>query len=315
MSGKRPISRSEEVRRRKASQARKRRPPVTARAGTGSLPAARPAHRGVRQPARRTYNVAVGLPGRGVRVPALPRLRFDWRMASFALTVVLGMALYTLLNAPSFQIQEAEVLGVARISPAEVNAVLGLYGRPAVLVQPETLEANLRAAFPDMKTVNVQVGLPNRLTVTAVERTPAIVWQQNGAVAWIDLEGFAFPPRGQVDGLIQVIASGSPPPVAWDAAAALPGSAAPYLGQELVAALVSLAPSVPVGIPILYDPGYGLGWQDARGWLVYFGNRTGDLALKLRVYNGIAESLGAQGLTPVLISVEYPDAPYYRLEP
>ena len=103
--------------------------------------------------------------------------------------------------------------------------------------------------------------------------------------------------------------------MAWDPAAALPGSAAPYLGQELVTALLALAPSGPPATPILFDPAYGLGWQDARGWLVYFGNRTGDLALKLRVYQGITETLATQGATPILISVEYPDAPFYRLEP
>jgi len=63
---------------------------------------------------------------------------------------------------------------------------------------------------------------------------------------------------------------------------------------------------------MVYDTTYGLGWQDAHGWQVYFGQNTDDIPMKLKVYQAIVDTLTNKGIRPTLISVEYLDAPFYK---
>ncbi len=64
-----------------------------------------------------------------------------------------------------------------------------------------------------------------------------------------------------------------------------------------------------------YDPKYGLGWPDSRGWKVFFGTNVSDMPLKLQVYKSLVDSLAQKGIQPAFISVQYANAPYYRMNP
>jgi hypothetical protein len=55
-----------------------------------------------------------------------------------------------------------------------------------------------------------------------------------------------------------------------------------------------------------------MGWQDPRGWSVYFGQNTQDIPMKLAAYQTIEDTFTQQGIQPTLISVEYLDAPFYK---
>ena len=57
----------------------------------------------------------------------------------------------------------------------------------------------------------------------------------------------------------------------------------------------------------------GFGWNDPRGWRVYFGTTPNDVELKMRVYELMVSSLTQRGIRPALINVTYPTAPYYRM--
>jgi hypothetical protein len=48
---------------------------------------------------------------------------------------------------------------------------------------------------------------------------------------------------------------------------------------------------------------------------VFFGSKAKDMALKMRVYQALVDSVTARGLYPVFINVARVDAPYYRMEP
>jgi hypothetical protein len=77
--------------------------------------------------------------------------------------------------------------------------------------------------------------------------------------------------------------------------------------------LKGLAGHVPPGQFVLYDARMGFGWNDPRGWRVYFGTSAYDVDLKMRVYETMVNSLTARGIRPALINVTYPTAPYYRM--
>ena len=263
-----------------------------------------------KNPRRNSYDLAFSLGRADVRAPALSLPELGPRWISAGLTLLLGFLLYTLWTATTFTVSAAEVRGNQRLGAADVNAVLGMAGQPIFKVVPARIEANLRTAYPDLASVKVHVGFPNHITVDVVERMPILLWYQNGNTTWIDANGVAFMPRGSVQGLIQIASNGAPPKVQEDPAKSIYDQ--PFIAPDLVQAMVTLYPYVPGGAPMIYDPQYGMGWQDARGWSVYFGQNTQGIPMKLVVYQAIVDKIIQQGIQPTLISVAYLDAPFYK---
>jgi hypothetical protein len=149
------------------------------------------------------------------------------------------------------------------------------------------------------------------VTVNVVERKPAVRWEQGGGYTWIAEDGVAFRPRGENPELIAVMAVAAP---ALDLRASDPLNPVPFISPDMVQALKGLGTHVPPGMPILYDPTMGFGWNDPRGWSVYFGTSSYDIELKMRVYETLVSSLAQRGIRPVMINVTYPTAPYYRIQ-
>lgn len=240
---------------------------------------------------------------------ALPHLHAG-RLASGALSLALGFLLYTMWNAPLFHVSGVEMYGNQRLGMTEINAALRLVGEPVFKAAPAQIEANLRADYPDLADVKVQVSLPNRIIVHMVERAPILTWHQGEQAFWVDAEGVAFPIRGEASVLIDVFANGRPPqPILSNDQTKAPPA---FIDPALVRVIANLFPYVPPGQPMVYDPSYGMGWEDPRGWSVYFGQNTEDIPLKLQVYQAIVDKLTASGITPTLISVEYLRAPFYK---
>lgn len=258
----------------------------------------------------RAQSYAFSLGRADVRAPALALPQFGPRWVSGLAVVLLVFLLITLWTSSTFTVAGAELHGNQRLSQTEINASLGLVGQPIFKAVPSQIEASLRADYPELAQVKVHVGFPNQLVVTVTERTPVLAWSQDGQVTWIDPQGIAFKPSGQVQGLIQVNASGTPPQLTVDPSTPL--YARPFVAPETVSAMMALFPYMPSGVAMTYDPQYGLGWQDPHGWSVYFGKTTQDIQMKLRVYQAIVASFTHQGLQPTLISVEYLDAPFYK---
>jgi len=276
-------------------------------------PVARQTRTPGRSKVRRRYQVAVPFGGRASL--SLPSLRFDASAHTASGLLVLAMAglLALLWFVPPFVIGSADINGINRLGPSDINGVLGMAGRPLVTANPEDLANKLRAAFPEIKNVSVQVGFPSQLVVSITERTPLVAWQQGDQVLWLDAEGVAFPPRGTADGLITIAATGAPS-LNLQADLTDPASPQHLLTADAVTALQAITPYVPPGSALIYDPSYGLGWKDTRGWDAYFGQTTGDISLKLQMYQTLVDNLAQRGIQPTMISVEYPNAPFYRLE-
>ena len=270
----------------------------------------RVSNRMVKNPARYGSEYAFSLGRTAVHAPALSLPALGPRWISAGLTLFLGILLYTMWTANTFQVTAAEVTGNHRLTAPEVSSILGMVGQPIFKAIPAQIEKNLRTAFPDLEKVSVAVGFPNHIRVSVVERTPILIWSQDGTITWIDPNGVAFTPRGEVSGLIPITSNGNPPKIPMDATKSIYDQ--PFITTNLVQALVALYPQVPAGAPMIYDPKYGMGWQDPHGWSVYFGLNTQGIDLKKKVYQAILNSFSQQGIQPTLISVEYLDAPFYK---
>lgn len=283
---------------------------------------------------RRLYNVSLGSPGAEMRLPSLPRLGFSWRAVSFILLAGIAAVLYYLWTAPEFQVSAAKISGLQRVTKADVNRALALREAPVFTLDTEEIEQELLKDFSEFSTVEAAIELPNTLLITVTERTPVMIWQQNDRSILVDDQGKTFQARdATLLGALPVIkAAGDPPPLPGEVSLT-EGTASPTanLAEEIskdvvqefiptalfepetVAAILKLAAQAPQGAQLIYEPAHGFGWQDQRGWKVYFGDLS-DLDVKLNEYRAILEYIKASGGTPALISVEFVHAPYFRLE-
>ncbi len=320
MSDTRQLSRAAIVRQRRRQDVERR---VARSSALASRPVAPITTRGIPQyagkvytpakSARRQYQAAITMPGIEVRMPAInvTSQSLKWRLVSFCLSALVLAALAMIWNSSFMQAGQPQVTGNVRVSSAEIAAVLGATGQPSFLLVPSEMEKQLRINYPEIAAAQVSVGFPNVVSVHVVERTPVIAWQQANVYTWIDAEGVAFRPEGTADNLITV-SSRAAPPVGISGLSA-PAGPTPYLSRGLVQAIEQLGPNVPAGETMLYDPRYGLGWTDSRGWQVFFGNASSDLGTKLNVYEALVSTLQQQGIAPAFISVQYANAPYYRM--
>lgn len=258
----------------------------------------------------RGYDVAFSVGRADVRTPVLTIPRLGPRWVSGGLTLLLAFMLYTMWTASTFSVSAAEVTGNERLTAEDIYSGLGVAGQPIFKAVPAQIETNLRTAYPDLASVKVQVSFPNKVSVQIVERVPALLWYQDGKTTWIDTNGIAFLPRGEAEGLIPVSSTGSPAGIIPDPKKSLFEQV--FIQPEMVKAILALAPYLPKGISMTYDPQYGMGWQDPRGWSVYFGQNIDNIQMKLQVYQSMVDSFIRQGIQPTLISVEYLDAPFYK---
>ena len=320
MNDKKELSRAELVRLRREQEHANRmnriakeatRPvPVTVRAKKVATPKSKVIKPKQQNTRRRFQIVLPAAPRADVRSISIPRPRVSWRLLSFILTAVFGVAIYYAFNLPQLRVTEAQIIGSQIVTQADVNSVLNIAGQPVFMLTPSDLETRLRLNYPELVSVRVSVSLPNLVSVNVTERKPAIRWEQGGGYTWVAEDGVAFKPRGEMVGLISVVAT-SAPPVAG--AAADPLTPAPFISTDMIQALKGLAGHVPPGQSILYDSRMGFGWNDSRGWRAYFGATPNDIELKMRVYEAMVSSLTQRGIRPALINVTYPTAPYYRM--
>ena len=271
---------------------------------------------------RRIY-LSTNIPGSEIRLPAMPEVKLGWRLLSAFLVILLGIGIYMLNFSDRFEISTLNLSGAQRIPAEEILDKLELSGKPIISVIPSEVEAQILAEFPDIKSAVVSVELPANLTISIQERIPAITWIIDGeATTWVDDEGFAFPIRGEATIPLKVMANGDPPrPLGYIDPASEPAEETetpilptPSVDPQFVASVLKLRTYIPAGAALLYDPENGLGWTDAQGWQVYLGTDVSQIDVKLVEYQKIVTALLEQNLQPVLISVEYIHAPYYRLE-
>jgi hypothetical protein len=315
-------------------------PPVMTRGNMAGAPGSR--RKTAQTNVRRKYYYSVGDTGTEVRLPAMPALQPSWRMLSGAMVVAMLAAVWAMWSSSLFQVDKVSVLGAQRIPQADIVGALNLAGESILQANPNDLEETLHQSFPDLATASVQVGLPASVVVRVQERQPIIAWQGEKQTLWIDASGMAFPPRGDAGpGLITVLAKGNPPaPVSAaadgtkDAKSGTPApvttptpapdanqtpgmeksAGQPFISDELIGAIQKLSSQAPANTPVIFDPHYGLGWKDPQGWVVYFGGDIKNMDLKLQQLKVITGELATKKIVPTMISVEFPYAPFYRLE-
>lgn len=330
MSEKRPLTRAEQVRQRRAERAAKElqqaakqatKPMVKVSSRTPTIPLMAAS----KKQEHRRFNIALGMPEFHLKkpklslpkfslpqMPRIPRFHANWRLGALILSLVFITALVLAFQLPYFYVPSAYVFGNTRILSEEINGIIGVSNQNIFTLQPDELERRLRLNYPELTSAQVDVYLPNYVYVTVTERQPVILWQQNGGYTWVDGTGVAFRPRGDAAGLVVINAMDAPP--AGIQTSTDPYSPPPFVSKEYVDAALALSPFVPAGSTLTYSAADGFSWKDPRGWTAAFGTTAHDMPLKIRVYQALVDSLTQQGKSPEFISVIHPDGPYYRMK-
>lgn len=273
---------------------------------------------------RGRVHVPLKTKGAELHLPALLRLQLGWRFISGALVLLSLAVIISFTSSSAFKVSAINLEGAQRLSSDAILSQLNLANTSIIDVKPAELETLMLERFPDLSSVQVSTGLPAEITIKATEREPLVLWQEDNRTLWIDADGVMFPVRGEAQVAQEVTAHGEPPAAeiiaqelteetvpqtSFFAQASLPRTT-----PEFVQGILSLSGYLPEESTLQYDPQFGLGWQDPGGWLVYFGTDTTDIDLKLVEYQAILTRLQEANLAPVLISLEFLNAPFYRLE-
>jgi hypothetical protein len=282
------------------------------------------------QPRRKVY-YSVGRHGVETRLPAIPIIHFEWRWVSAALAVTTLILALMMTNMTGFQVSVVEANGLQRLKPEDITPIVLSNTTSAFTVDQKALRDQVALAFPELKDIRVNVHLPNRVSIDAVERQPVLSWKAGDQVLWIDADGVVFDPRGEVQNLLVIKAEVLPPlsrplesttsvidyamqVISTQTDPLTPEEAINTIDPQVFKAAITLSGLMPQGAKLVYDPISGMGWRDPGGWRVYFGNDLTDIQFKQSEYKTIIENLRNLGISPLLVSVEHVDAPYFRTE-
>lgn len=143
------------------------------------------ARRSARRGARRADD------GSRVR-PGTRRVVGGWLASGRLISAIIFAAslgtLVHLFTSPAYQVQQIDVVGNAALSNKTVAQLTGLQGVPVWFADTNAARERLLASAY-VEQANIAVNLPNKATITLVERQPDVRWQVGGMQYLVDATG------------------------------------------------------------------------------------------------------------------------------
>ncbi len=222
----------------------------------------------------------------------------SWRLFSGALILILVGVLGFFFLSDSMYVTGIAVGGLETMTVNEVYELLPVSGLHVFWLDPGTIRAKLLES-PTIANATVTVGFPpNTVQVIIEEREPALVWEQAGAVSWIDLQGRVMRQREDRQTLLRIQAD----PI-------LEGSIGVSIDPQVVTSAIQLHDLLPELAAFRYHPDKGLGYTDPGGWEVWLGVGS-DMQQKILIYNAIVADNAAQGIEPREINLVNTHRPF-----
>lgn len=224
------------------------------------------------------------------------------RMLSAIILLSLAVVLVMIFQSDTFYVHHIEVGGLTYLTAEEVFGLSDVTNLHLFWVDPtEVREGVLRS--PSVADADVSVAWPpHGVQIEVRERAPAVIWEQAGVRTWIDVRGRVMQQRIDLEGLLLISVEGSDMPVGPNV----------VIPQDVVDGALQLHTLLPTLEALIYDPVEGLGYQDPRGWRVWFGAGTA-MPARLNVYNAIVADLEQRDIYPEMIDVGDTNAPYYKV--
>jgi hypothetical protein len=257
-----------------------------------------------RQP-RRRYDFALST-GIGVeaQLPAVPTVRVGSRLLTTILLIATLIGLVNALSSSFFQVGEAEILNNQLLSDIQVRSLAEIEGSSIFLINPKDVIRKL-TKYSEIHGARVSLRWPNQVQIEIEERQPVVEWHDAGRVWWISADGVAYIKHGERSDLVRVEADDPVLNVSRE-------SLDPVISPGILQAAALLHAQLQDVESLGFDKVHGLNFTDPRGWKVFFGT-DGDIVLKIRIYQEIAQLLLDRRIESAVISVENQTAPYYRI--
>jgi cell division septal protein FtsQ len=227
------------------------------------------------------------------------RMFASWRLISGLIVVSLGFVLVILFSSDAFFTHSVSVGGLQTMTKEEVFALANIADLHVFWLDPAQIRADLLRS-PTIANASVTVSWPPQaVQIIIQEREPALVWEQSGVAAWIDLQGRVMRQRADRGDLLRIQADDD-----------LDGPPGQTIDPAVVNGALQLHQLLPDVRVLRYHPDRGLGFNDPRGWEAWMGTGL-DMPQKIVVYNAIVTDLQGEGFRPGSINVADPDSPYY----
>ncbi len=224
------------------------------------------------------------------------------RMLSAVILLALGVVLYMFFQSDAFYVRRIEVGGLYHLTAEEVFALSGIANQHLFWVDAQQVREEILRS-PSVAAVDVLVNWPPHLVQIEVqEREPALIWEQAGVRTWIDVRGRVMQQRTDIEGLLRIVVIDVDTPVGPNV----------VIPQGVVDGALQLRGLYPDTEVLIYDGLKGLGYQDVRGWRVWFGEGA-NMPAKINVYRAIVADLDTRGIFPEFVDVGDINAPYYKV--
>jgi cell division septal protein FtsQ len=221
------------------------------------------------------------------------------RLVGLLLLAGLGWGLYILFATPRFFVYGAAIHGNTAVSSLEIYRAGGIDSQNIFWLSAADITQKIEA-LPNIKSAQVTLTLPARVTITVVERHPELAWQTNQALWWVDEEGTIVPPKENVEGMLRIIDDDQ-----------LPVEAGVKVDPTIIRGAQSLRILAPDVSIIRYSRAKGLTVATPEGWPVYLGNGN-EIKAKLVVLTALLADLKARNVAPAFIDVRNPLRPVYE---
>jgi len=118
------------------------------------------------------------------KLPAFNRAR--WLGVGVFLAILWG--LYIFFNQPTFFVYDADITGNNILTSDEIFQASGVEDLSIFWVNAKDVQERIEM-MPGIKSAEVSVSLPARVSINVEERTPAVVWMINNEPQWVDTDG------------------------------------------------------------------------------------------------------------------------------
>ncbi len=234
------------------------------------------------------------------RVRPIGVIWISWRWFSGALSIMLLVVMFVMLYSDVFIIDSIAVGGQNYIPREEIFKDSGLVNKHLFWVDPEEVEAQLEESSA-IADAQVYLGWPpNMVSIVITEREPALVWQEGEIRVWVDVNGTIMFQREARSDLLLI--KNTDEDYHFDPTQPL--------DREIIAGALQLKSMYPNIESLNYNRRKGLGYEDGRNWMVWFGVGT-NMEIKAKVYDKIV--IENTGVAFREIDVSDPDHPYFNV--
>lgn len=208
---------------------------------------------------------------------------------------------------PQFRFDDIQISGMAKINQAEMIYYTGAKNKPVFTVDPEQIRTTLMQHYQDIYDADVEIDFPAQMSIALTERIAVVEWDFGGSSFWIDKDGKVLNESRSQESTIHVYADSYPgAPSQEDRDLPL------YFSRETLNTIVTMGSYVPDGEPLIYTFKNGFGWDTEEGWRLFLGKTASDIEEKMRMHESLTKYFHENEIQPILVNLEFKDAPYYR---